>query len=104
MDCGCKTATTKLFIEGEYGADPVWCSVCQYNIELDELPIDDGLMNELLAWGNSYGQWVDLEAGVYVDGGEAMEAAHNKEGTLLGKKLQMALQGATVTFNPSAMA
>jgi len=39
-----------------------------------------------------------------VDGGEAIEASHNKEGALLAKKLQMALQGVTVTFNPSAMA
>lgn len=103
MECGCKKTTNKLFIEGEYGADPVWCAVCQYNIELDELPIDSALMAELLAWGNSYGEWVDLELGVYVDGGEAMEAAHNKAGALLAKKLQMALHGVTVTFNPSAM-
>lgn len=103
MDCGCKKATTKLLLEGEYGADPVWCGVCQYNIELDELPIDAQLMNELLEWGNSYGQWVDLEAGQFVDGGEAMEAEHNKAGALLAKKLQMALQGVTVTFNESMM-
>lgn len=103
MDCGCKKATTKLFIEGEFGADPVWCAVCEYNIELDELPIDVQLMNELLEWGNSYGQWVDLEVGQFVDGGEAMEAAHNKAGALLVKKLQMALTGVTVTFNASVM-
>lgn len=103
MDCGCKTTTTKLLLEGEYGADPVWCAVCQYNIELDELPIDDSLMNELLQWGNSYGQWVDLEVGQFVAGGEEMQATHNQAGALLAKKLQMALAGVTVTFHASEM-
>ena len=103
MDCGCKTTTTQLLLEGEYGADPVWCAVCQYNIELDELPIPEELMDELLDWGNRYGQWVDLEQGVFVEGGEAMEAAHNKAGELLAKKLQMALSGGKVSFNASVM-
>lgn len=49
MECGCKVPTTKLLLEGEYGADPVWCVVCQYNIELDELPVDETLQDELLA-------------------------------------------------------
>ena len=103
MECGCKQQTTALLLEGEYGADPVWCAVCQYNIELDELPVDDALLDELLAWGNAYGQWVDLEVNDFVEGGEDMEAAHNKQGALLAKKLQMALQGVQVTFTPSAM-
>lgn len=103
MSCGCKTTTKQLLLEGEFGADPVWCAVCTYNIELDELPIPTDLMDELLDWGNRYGEWVDIEHNTFVDGGEAMEAAHNEEGARLAKKLQLALQGVTVAFQESAM-
>lgn len=104
MDCGCKQLTKQLLLEGEYGADPVWCAVCQYNIEIDELAVSDMLLDELLHWGNAYGQWVDLEQGVLIEGGAEMEVAHNKAGTLLAKKLQMELgNGYTVEFSASAM-
>ncbi|MER1985115.1 MAG: hypothetical protein ABS948_04400 [Solibacillus sp.] len=103
MECGCKVPTKKLLVEGEYGADPVWCAVCEYNIELDELPVDKTLQDALLMWGNAYGQWIDLEQGVFTEGGERLEAAHNKEGVLLAKKLQLALSGYEVSFTPSAM-
>lgn len=104
MECGCKELSRLLLLEGEYGADPVWCAVCQYNIELDELPVSEEMQETLLDWGNAYGQWVDLEDGVFVEGGEQLEAEHNKQGELLAKKLQMALgNGYTVQFTPSAM-
>ena len=76
MECGCKQLTKQLLLEGEYGADPVWCAVCQYNIEIDELAVSDTLLDELLHWGNAYGQWVDLEQGVLIEGGAEMEVAY----------------------------
>lgn len=103
VECGCKTETKHLFLEGEYGADPVWCAICEYNIELDELPIDSQLMDELLDWGNAYGQWIDLEHNEFVEDGEALETAHNNAGATLAKKLQMALQGVKVDFHPAAL-
>ena len=103
MECGCKTETKQLFLEGEYGADPVWCSVCEYNIELDDLPVSEDLLQELLEWGNRFGEWIDLETNAFVVGGEALEATHNKQGALLAKKLQIALAGVTVSFNPAAL-
>lgn len=103
MECGCKTETKQLLLEGEYGADPVWCAVCEYNIELDELLIPEELMDELLDWGNRYGQWVDLEQNIFIEGGEQLQAEHNKDGKLLAKKLQMALAGVSVAFTESNM-
>lgn len=103
MECGCNEPTKKLLLEGEYGADPVWCAGCQYNIELDELPLNEEMQDALLDWGNAYGQWVDLEEGVFIEGGEQMEAEHNKQGEFLAKKLTLALNGYHVQFNPSAM-
>ena len=103
MECGCKQQTTRLLVEGEFGADPVWCAECQYNIELDELAIPNELMDELLHWGNRFGEWIDIEQNTMLENGDALHAAHNEEGTRLAKKLQLALAGVTVTFQPSNM-
>ena len=47
MECGCKQETTSIVLEGEYGADPLWCAVCQYNLDLDEIALSSDLINEL---------------------------------------------------------
>lgn len=104
MECGCKQAPTKLTLEGEFGADPLWCAVCQYNIELDDISLSDSLKQELLNWANAYGQWVDLENGIYIENGAVLEEAHNQAGAQLAEKVEQALgQGYHVQFQPSAM-
>lgn len=104
LACGCQTGTTKLLLEGEFGADPLWCAICQYNMELDDLPIDEGLKEELLYWANAYGQWVDLEESQFVEGGKELEQAHNAHGRELADQVAASLgQGYTVQFVASAM-
>lgn len=104
MECGCKQPTTKLQLEGEFGADPLWCAICQYNIDNEDIAVLDELKQELLNWANAYGQWADLENNNYIDGGEELEKAHNEMGAQLAKKVEQALgKGYTVQFIASAM-
>ena len=94
----------KSLLEGEFGADPLWCAVCQYNIELDDMPIDERLKDELLYWANAFGQWVELEESQFVEGGKELEQAHNASGRELANKVATSLgQGYTVKFVASAM-
>jgi len=104
MECGCKQETKQLILEGEFGADPIWCAKCQYNIELDEMPLSDELKDELLDWANSFGQWADLETSQFIEGGETLEVAHNERGKRLAQVVQEALgKGYSVQFVASAM-
>lgn len=104
MDCGCKQQTNRLFLEGEFGADPLWCEVCRYNLDIDEVPLSEDLKAELVNWANTFGQWEDLETHQFVEGGEELEASHNASGEELAKKVQAELGKAyTVAFVASSI-
>lgn len=104
MECGCKQETTSIVLEGEYGADPLWCAVCQYNLDLDEIALSSDLINELYNWAGSFGEWVDIELNEFVEDGEKLEASHNARGKELASKVNAEL-GAKykVTFRTSEM-
>ncbi|WP_240056685.1 DUF5071 domain-containing protein [Bacillus mesophilum] len=84
MNCTCKTGSTKeIKVEGDMGADPIWCSRCGCNFDLEELPISDALKEELSSWGLTYGEWINWETEQFLPNGVEMEEVFNKSGILL---------------------
>lgn len=104
-NCGCKEGTTThITLEGEFGADALWCTKCAYNLEVEDLPLSDRVKDALLDWAAQYGMWIDLETGSLVDDAEQLEQMHNAAGQVLAEKLNDELGVAyRVTFTASAM-
>lgn len=39
-----------LNVEADFSADPLWCSVCGYNLDIDDFPLTEELKEELFNW------------------------------------------------------
>lgn len=103
MKCKCKQ-TTKITLEADFGSDPIWCSVCGYNLDIEELDITEDLRQAIFVWENQFGEWLDLETDELEEGMEHLEEAFNYRGQELLTELQKQL-GHTYefTFEPSTM-
>ncbi|WP_231735329.1 hypothetical protein [Gracilibacillus massiliensis] len=105
--CLCKQRETKeLKVEGDVGADPIWCNRCNCNLEIDEISISLGLKLELIHWMGKYGEWIDWDNDdEIVPNGLKLEDQHNKQGLKLTKQVQKQLEGQyIVVFSPSTFA
>ncbi|RLQ92340.1 hypothetical protein D9X91_19720 [Falsibacillus albus] len=51
----CKCQSTNSFkLEADFVADPIWCNVCGWNLDMDEFPLNDDLKSELYHWKEQY--------------------------------------------------
>ena len=57
--CACNNVS-ELKVEGDFGADALWCGVCDYNLDIAVLPISQHLKTALIAWAHDYGTWLDM--------------------------------------------
>lgn len=97
----CNKSLIKLILEGDFGADPLWCGQCLANLELDDLPLSDSLITELTAWMCDFGEWIDIEKDSFIEGTEHLAQEHDKRGAQLAQKVADELgSGVTVTFRP----
>ncbi|TYR79316.1 hypothetical protein FZC66_14485 [Priestia megaterium] len=106
MKCFCengKTATLK--VEGDVGADPIWCSECGCNYEVENFCLSTELQEQLTEWAGDYGAWFDWETDTLIENGIEMEQLHNKRGKALTEQLEKEL-GITyrVRFSPASTA
>ncbi|OIJ17966.1 hypothetical protein BKP45_20650 [Anaerobacillus alkalidiazotrophicus] len=106
MRCLCKQKETKeLKVEGDVGADPIWCNRCNCNLDIEEVPISLDLKSELMKWIGKYGDWIDWDIDEIVPNGIKLEDEHNKQGLNLTKQVQQELEGQyMVSFSPSTFA
>ncbi|WP_078544895.1 hypothetical protein [Litchfieldia alkalitelluris] len=106
MRCACKQMKSyDLKIEGDVGADPIWCKHCSCNLNLEELPISQKLKSELIEWVTKYGEWIDWDRDQLIPNGIEMEDEHNTQGAKLTEKVKKELKETyTIKFSPSTMA
>lgn len=105
MNCFCEgDKPTMLKVEGDFGADPIWCDECYSNLEVDELAISSELKKALKMWAMHFGEWVDLDKEELMPNGKEMEERYNVEGEHLTERLQQEV-GETypVRFSPSTI-
>lgn len=101
--CDCFKLTS-LTLEADMGADPLWCSVCGYNLDLYDLALDTSLEQRLMTWVNAFGSWVDWETERVLPNEEGLEINHNQTGAQLLPQIQEAFgESISVTFKPSKM-
>lgn len=105
VNCGCVDGrTTNITLEGDFGADALWCTNCQYNLDVEDTLLSDRLKEALLEWAAQYGIWIDLETDMLVEDAAQLEQTHNAAGNILAQKLKEELGVAyTITFEPSHM-
>lgn len=106
LNCECVNGTpATIRIEGDVGADPVWCHSCGSNLELEGVGLSALLSRELDEWGQTYGEWIDWDHDKLRAGGIEMEEAFNQKGSGLASKVEKELVGRfDVTFMPSTSA
>ncbi len=106
MHCFCEQKETyELKVEGDVGANPIWCNQCGFNFDLEDIPISNELKNELMKWVTKYGEWIDWDTDNLIPDGIEMEEEHNKLGGKLTKKVKDELRGKyRVKFSTSTMA
>jgi len=83
-------------VEADF-ADPIWCANCNWNFDIDDLPLTEELDRELTSWVLDYQNSVDLFKAPSLP--EDKKIKHNEIGELLAKKVQIEL-GVPVIFNP----
>lgn len=106
MECFCEQKETyELKVEGDVGADPIWCNQCGCNLDIEDFLISNTLTNELIEWVNRYGEWIDWDEDKLLPNGIELEEEHNKQGLTLTDKIKKELEGKyRIKFSPSAMA
>ncbi|GKV65118.1 MULTISPECIES: hypothetical protein [unclassified Sporosarcina] len=104
MQCFCEEEVFYLKVEGDTGADAVWCDECGSNLDIADVPASDELKFELTGWVRMYGNWMDWEQDLLLAGGVENEEAHNEQGEILARRLQEELTGYRVRFSPSSSA
>lgn len=105
MNCLCEQQETyKLKVEGDVGADPIWCNQCGCNLDLDDIPISDELKSKLSDWATKYGEWIDWDLDQIIENGVDLEEEHNRQGAYLTEKVKLELRDKyRIKFSPSSM-
>lgn len=105
MNCYCNRDTYDLKIEGDVGADPIWCNKCGCNLDIEEIPISAKLADELSSWAMRYGEWIDWNKDTLVTNGVELEDEFNKIGVVITEKVKRELGGEyKINFMPSTSA
>ena len=92
-------------VEADISADPLWCGRCFANLDIDHFALPTELKQELQAWIDDYGKWIDWENDGIVQGGVLMDQQHNERGALLTVEVKIALRDQyDVVFSPSTFA
>lgn len=51
----CKCEFTNSYkLEADFVADPIWCNVCGWNLDIDDFPLTDNLKDDLYQWTKQY--------------------------------------------------
>ncbi|WP_163538412.1 hypothetical protein [Gracilibacillus sp. YIM 98692] len=105
MKCFCEQKETyNLKIEGDVGADPIWCNKCGCNLDFGEIPVSNELKDELMRWIMKYGEWIDWSKDKFVPHGVELEEKHNQLGRELTEKVKKELgEDYEVIFSSSTM-
>lgn len=105
MKCFCEQyETDQVKVEGDIGADPIWCDHCGCNFDLEDLPISKELKRELSEWASRYGEWIDWDFDRIIENGVELEEEHNRQGADLTEKVKLQVNGKyKLKFSPSSM-
>lgn len=87
VKCLCKEESYNLILEADFYIDPIWCEKCGCNLNLNDIPLSEGLKHELMNWVNDYSKTV-LDEREHI---HEISQNHNKNGMELLEKVQKEL-------------
>ena len=82
-ECKCVTPTNSLRLEADFSADPIWCDICNWNLDLNTLPLSIDLKEESMRWTFEYGKWINWNTDQLIADAVQLEKAHNERGLKL---------------------
>lgn len=91
MRCGCKSETYSLKVEADYTADPIWCNICGWNLDIDDIPLSNKLKEAFLEWALAYDKLIDRDIVKAVNNKDETLEKHNEKGFELTEKLKKEL-------------
>ncbi|QGH36582.1 hypothetical protein GI584_22120 [Gracilibacillus salitolerans] len=101
MQCLCYKSTSHLKVEADFGADPIWCHQCSYNLDISSIPLSNSLKQELNDWVLDFGKWYDWKHEQVIKSKSHWVDKHNQLGEILTEKVKQELSPSfTVTFVP----
>lgn len=99
--CKCDISPKYFFIEADYGADPIWCAKCKYNLDIDDFPISNELKSKFNKWLANFNNWINDEIEEKNLQIQKFILEHNKTGNKLAIELMEELgKGFDVSFKP----
>jgi hypothetical protein len=100
--CKCSQETLLIKFEADFGADPIWCSVCGSNLAIIDFGLREDFIEEIYQWLSKYIEWIDLETDSLVEGAQEMQRAFNEQGFILCEKFKQIIGGKyTVEYRPA---
>jgi hypothetical protein len=106
LNCCCNSGKTNdLKVEGDVGADPIWCNRCGCNFDIEDVPISDRLADKLSYWATKYGEWIDWDIDKLLPNGIELEDEFNQMGLVLTEKVKQEIDSKyKIKFMPSTSA
>lgn len=103
IPCEChKNPQYELKVEADFCSDPIWCTRCNNQLDIDLIPLTAELKESLIDWAIKYGEWINQENDTLVENGFNLENLHNEVGQKLTKKINIQLgENYVVSFVPS---
>ncbi|MFJ7840162.1 hypothetical protein ACIQXG_11825 [Lysinibacillus sphaericus] len=89
--CNCKELV-QIKVEADIGADPLWCKVCGFNVDMEKMEISDSLKIQLRSW-------INWDSNSLIVGGENLEKQHNEIGPRLTEKTMSEIKNKKLFFN-----
>lgn len=100
--CRCEKPTKLLRMEADFSVDPIWCDVCNFNLDFSTLPLSIELKKELTKWVLEYGKWLDLNTDKLVNRALELQREHNEWGLRLLPNVESELGNQyCIRFSPS---
>ena len=101
-ECKCVKPTNSLRLEADFSADPIWCDICNWNLDLIALPLSIELEEEMRQWTLEWGKWINWNTDQLVTNAVLLEKAHNEWGLKLFHKIKSELGNMFyLKFSPS---
>jgi hypothetical protein len=87
-------------VEADF-ADPIWCAECNWNIDIDDLPISEELKKDFVKWEVEYQKEMSLLKEQESEHFQEFVSKHNDEGRRLAERLIRELgENISITFVP----
>lgn len=85
--CSCEKLT-HIKVEADFYTDPLWCSICGYNLDIDAFPLRELLKERLISWITEYETLLEEHSNTLPSEYEFNKRRHNQVGLELTEEIK----------------